>query len=102
MQAAILNLGILRCASQMQRHFPDDLVSDEPSTRGTESLADYIQAHLFGQIVKCPRSVRIESRTYSGTKPRLRMPNSMPPRTGFAQRSAVKFQRVLACNELDF
>ena len=49
---AVLNLGALGRASEMQRHFPDHHVSDKPPSRGSKGPPDDFEAKPFGQIVE--------------------------------------------------
>src|SRR5580658_9888911 len=100
MDFTILHLGALRRASQMQRQLSDDFVANEPSTRRAQSFADDVQAQLFRQIVKCPRSIGIESRTRSRTKAGLRMPDLLPPRTWLARRLTMEMQFSSAADHL--
>src|SRR5580700_1342695 len=92
MHPTIQNVGALRRASQMQRQLPDYFVPNKPSPRRTKSAADNIQAYLFGQVVKGRRSVGVESRTHSGTKPRLRMPDLLPPCARLTRGLAMEMQ----------
>src|SRR5580700_8427204 len=84
----------------MQRKLPDDLVSDKPSSRGPESLPNDFQAKTFRQVVKRCRGVGKEARAHAWSKPRLRMPDLLPPRARLTCGLAVELQFAPASDQL--
>src|SRR5271169_7199614 len=100
MNSAVLNLGALRRASQMQRHFPDHFVANEPSSRGSQASSDRLQPKTLGQVVKCARRIGKKARAHAGTKPRLRMPELLPLRAWLARGLAMELQFVLSADKL--
>src|SRR5580692_1974615 len=100
MDSAILNLGTLRRAPEMQLHFPDHFVSNEPSTRRAKSCANRFHPKTFGQIVKRHRGISKKARAHPRTETGLRMPDLLPQRAWLASRLAVEFQFLPATDEL--
>src|SRR5580692_8046146 len=84
----------------MQRHLPDHLVSDKPPSRGPQGLPNDFQAKTFGQVVKRRRRVGEEARAHAWAKPRLRMPDLLPPRARLTCWLAVELQFFPASDQL--
>src|SRR5271165_2435713 len=100
MHFAVPNLGTSWRVSEMQRQFPDHFVANEPSTRRTKGSTHGLDAKPLRQIVKSEWRVRKKPRAHAGTKPRLRMPDLLPPRAWLARRLAMKLQLFPATDEL--
>src|ERR1700721_1962231 len=96
MDSAVLNLSSGWGASQMQRHFANDFVANEPSAGGTKRFAYGLDSNTLRQIVKESGRICKEARSHAGTEARLWMPNLLPSRTWFASRLAVKLQFLSA------
>src|SRR5580700_2354989 len=100
MDSAILNLGSLRRAPEMQRHLANHFVANEPSPRRTQGSSHGFHSNPLRRIVKGQRRVGEKARAHPRTKSGLRMPDLLPAGTWLARRLAVKLQLLPATDEL--
>src|SRR5580704_12496910 len=100
MHSAVPNLSALGRASQMQRHFPDHFVANEPPPRRTECSSDSFHSKLLRQIVKGHRKVSEEARTHSRTEPGLWMSDLLPASAWLTRWLAMELQFFPAADQL--
>src|SRR5271168_1187706 len=91
-----------RRKSKQQRHFSDDLLLGEPTTRRAEEGPNGLQSVALWQVVEEMRRIRIEARPQTWTKTRTWPTNLLPKRPGIGcRRFLMKFQSMLSRHELN-